>query len=153
MNYLVFKGLNYIMVILLRGYLMPLDEATCLLGLRLSVLCHPINTPLQTARRFTLNISVGRPIGLVVHYWVVLGIVVSKIGLTRSPIGVGLAPVGSTSEPVGPHVYGLGPPLPHCIVGGPIGCIGTSPHRRWWLWVPHCSKAIPQCYSPLCTHR
>ena len=33
---------------------MPLDEATCLLGLRLPVLCHYINTPLQTARRPTL---------------------------------------------------------------------------------------------------
>ena len=62
---------------------MPLDEATCLLGLRLSVLCHYINTPLQTARRSTLNISVDRSVGLVAHHWVMLGIVVSKVGLTR----------------------------------------------------------------------
>ena len=122
------------MAILLRGYLMPLGEATCLIGLRLPALCHPIDTPLQTARRPTLNMSVGRPVGLMAHYWVVLGIVASKVGLPRPPISVGLPLANSASEPVKPHVYGFGSLLPHCIVDDAIGCVVARPCQQPMGW-------------------
>jgi len=79
MDYSVFKGLNYIMVILMRGYLMSLDEATCLLGLRLSVLCHSINTwgaqptmatiASSTSLRHATHSGRTLPFGLGAQHW------------------------------------------------------------------------------------